>query len=413
MINLYIFDDKSTRSSVYGIGAYINQLAILLRQSDINVCFIHLNSDTQRFFRKVENGVAHWYLPCPKVKYTDDEKYQQLYLQKVVLFLKKHIHPTDQLIFHLNYPKFPSFAEALKASFNCKIVVAVHYLSWCFDLLGNVSRLQNIINKPENNLDALGKQVKKSFNEEKNLFCSVDNVISLSKHTTEILQKIYKVEKQKITIIYNGLEDTVQKELDRELICRKYNIPIEAPVIIFAGRLDPAKGLTYFIQASKIVLDQFPNNHVIIAGSGDYDTYMKECGNRWMNIHFTGLLEKSDLYELFSIADIGVMPSFHEQCSYVAIEMMMHGVPLIASTSTGLYEMVEDGITGLHIPVIEHIDRAEINTDLLAEKILFLLQNHTEGKRIGANARRRYEKQYSIEVFRRNMIRFYESLFED
>ena len=413
MINLYIFDNKSSRSSVYGIGTYINQLAVSLRKSGLNVYFIHLNSDVQRFYQEVENDVNHWYVPFSKNKYKDEEKHHNLYNQNVVFFLRQYIQQTDNLIFHINYPKYQSFTEALKTSFNCKIVVAVHYFSWCFDLLGNISRLRKMIHQPEDKLDQLGKQVKKSFHEEKDLLCSVDHVLCLSKHTAGILHKIYLVHKQNISVIYNGLEDNTQKEIDRELIRKKYCLPAGVPVIIFAGRLDPVKGLSYFIQASKFVFHHYPDCHIVIAGSGDYDTCMKERGNRWMNIHFTGLLEKSELYELYSIADFGVMPSLHEQCSYTAIEMMMHGLPIVGSTSTGLSEMIDEGVTGLHVPVEEFEDKVDISTDILAEKTLFLLQNCAERKRMGANARRRYEKQYSMEVFRGNMIRFYKSLFEN
>lgn len=87
---------------------------------------------------------------------------------------------------------------------------------------------------------------------------------------------------------------------------------------------------------------------------------MIECDDIYMNVIWTGLINKEKLYELYTIADMGIMPSFHEQCSYVAIEMMMHGLPIIGSTSTGLYEMIENNITGLHIPVMEYADKQKL-----------------------------------------------------
>ena len=410
MINLYIIDNKANRSSIFGIGTYINQMELILQQSNLNVCFIHLNADSQRFFREVENYIEHWYIPYPKVKYKDEGKHNKLYFQNVLFLLRLHIQQTDNLIFHLNYLKHKSFVEELKMVFNCKIIIAVHYFAWCFDIMGNVSRLKSILGKPDAELDQLGRQVKKSFNEEKELVCSVDKVLSLSKNTAKILQNLYQVKKQNISIIYNGLEDKAPKYVDREMIRKKYNLPVEAPVIIFAGRLDPVKGLSYFIQALKKILNQFSNCQIVIAGSGDYDACMKACENRWMNIHFTGLLEKSELYELYSIADFGVMPSLHEQCSYVAIEMMMHGLPIIASNSTGLSEMIDEGVTGFHVQVLEFPDKTEIDTSMLEEKIFFLLQHLEECKFMRINARRRYETTYSFKLFRKNMLAFYRSL---
>jgi len=401
MINLYVFDNKNSRSSIYGIGTYINELSKSIspyNKQGIHICFIHLNYDTKKLFQEEINGITHWYFPLSKIKYKDSEKHNQLYFQNIVFILKKYIQQTDNLIFHLNYLNCKTFSDALKASFNCKIVLAVHYLTWCLDLLSNVSQLKIILNKSDEKLEQLDIRVRKSFKEEKESLLSVDKVLCLSNHTAEILNKKYKIKKNNIAVIYNGLEDRSQREFDVEIIRQKYQLPIKTTVIMFAGRLDPVKGLSFFIRASKIVLEQFPDTHILVAGSGDYDSCMKECGNKWMNIHFIGLQEKVDLYELYSITDIGVIPSFHEQCSYVAIEMMMHGIPIVASTSTGLSEMVEEGITGLHVPVQEFEDKVDIDVSLLAEEMLYLLKNETERKEMGKNARKRYNMLYSSQI---------------
>ncbi|MDR1200096.1 MAG: glycosyltransferase [Tannerellaceae bacterium] len=139
---------------------------------------------------------------------------------------------------------------------------------------------------------------------------------------------------------------------------------------------------------------------------------MKECEDIWMHITWTGRLNKSKLYSIYSIADIGILPSLAEQCSYVAIEMMMHGMPLIASTSTGLNEMIEEGYNGLHIPIEESLDEQNINTTLLAEKIIYLLQNPEERKRMGVNSRRRYETLYTSEIMGREMLNVYHSVLK-
>ena len=194
---------------------------------------------------------------------------------------------------------------------------------------------------------------------------------------------------------------------------KKWNIPQREKIILFTGRLHAVKGIGYLIRAFRRVLKIIPDCRLIIAGHGQFKDYLPECEDIWMQTTWTGRVNKDKLYELYSIADIGVMPSFHEQCSYVAIEMMMHGIPIIGSTSTGLKEMIIDGETGLHIPVIEYNDRAEIDTDLLAEKMLYLLQHPDERQRMGVNARKRYETVYSAEIFRQNMLDFYQSLFTE
>ena len=90
--------------------------------------------------------------------------------------------------------------------------------------------------------------------------------------------------------------------------------------------------------------------------------------------------------------------------------MMMHELPIIATATSGLNEVVDESCA-LKIPLIVSSDSVEIDVSLLAEKILYLLQNPEEAKRLGKNGRKRYLEKYSSEVFRENMLTFYKSLW--
>jgi glycosyltransferase involved in cell wall biosynthesis len=111
------------------------------------------------------------------------------------------------------------------------------------------------------------------------------------------------------------------------------------------------------------------------------------------------------------MADIGVTPSLFEPFGYVAVEMMMHGLPIVTTATSGLNEIVDDSC-GLKVPIMKHPDKVEIDTDLLAEKIVYLLQHPVEAKRMGRNGRKRYLEKYDSSVFKQNMTAFYRSLCE-
>jgi glycosyltransferase involved in cell wall biosynthesis len=192
---------------------------------------------------------------------------------------------------------------------------------------------------------------------------------------------------------------------------QKYNIETNKKIILFVGRLDPIKGTDILINSFRKVLKQKPECRLIIAGEGDFGKYFEAGEYIWTKITFTGRLDKSKLFELYRIADIGVMPSTHEQCSYTAIEMMMHGLPVIVSTTTGLNEMVENDISGLKVPVMELEDKVEISDDLLFEQILCLLNNPEKLNKIKGQSRKRYLKYYSGKVMKQNMIDFYNKIF--
>ena len=317
------------------------------------------------------------------------------------------------MIFHFNFNQSYFLSKALKTVFDCKTVATVHFIKWMLELQGNLTRWKSIKSKPENQRTHYEQFLFATDEYEGRLYKEVDRVIALSLYTQHHLCNEYKLHPDKISVIPNGLED-VQPLLDTDKadLRRKRNISEKEYVILFAGRLQAVKGLMFLLKAFREVLQIIPTCRLLIAGGGNNEAYLREALTISDKISFTGFLEKNDLYELYRIADIGVMPSLNEQCSYVSIEMMRHGLPITVSTTTGLKEMIVDGETGFHIPVIESVDKAEIDTALLAEKIIFLLKNPSEAKRLGENARKHYETKYSSKLFRKNMIDFYQSLYD-
>ena len=405
-MNLYIFK-KSGKAATYGVGTYIKELTAALRGTELNICVVNLMSEKPQIQMEEIAGIRYWSFPEPaqEPQMIDDQKQKTLYHRNIVYILQLLIEDKKDLVFHLNYNDCGKLSEVLRKAFDCRIIVSIHFFSWCFTLFGNVTRFRKLLELKET--EQYNETIE-MYRKDKDFFETADHIICLSKNTQQILLNDYQIEPDKMDVIYNCVADSTSDK-DILMLRQKYHIP-DIPIILFAGRLDKIKGLEYALRALKTVLAS-QQCHFIIAGDGNFKTYMKECDDIWMHITWTGLIDRSKLYDLYSIADIGVMPSFHEQCSFVAIEMMMHGVPLIASTSTGLKEMVQDGVTGLHIPVIEYDDRAEIDSDLLAEKMQYLLQHPDEQQRMGASARKLYIEKYSGEVFRKNMLQFYHSQF--
>ena len=406
-MNLYIFH-TSSEAAVYGIGTYIRELATALHHSKIKVCVVNLRAHIHQMrMEETSDGVKRWYFP-ESIEQMETDHLSDLYYRNIVYLLQLYIEDKSNLIFHLNANQSSKFAKELKKAFDCKIVLTIHYFDWCFKLSGNLIHFRQLW-KTQQTVQGceVTENLKEEFQKEKKTFEVVDHIICLSKKTMYILKDDYKIKPDKITVVYNGLTDS-KISVEKSVLRQKYGIS-GVPIFLFAGRLDSAKGLKYALRAFRIVLKTYPECRFIIAGNGEFNAHMIECEDIYMNVVWTGLINTEKLYELYTIADLGIMPSFHEQCSYVAIEMMMHGLPIIGSTSAGLYEMVENNITGLHIPVIEYADKTEIDSSLLAEKMLYLLQHPIETKQMGQNGRRRYLNNYSSNIFRENMLKMYES----
>ena len=410
MMNLYIFNEKR-RGGVFGVGTYILELVNTLKGSDINICVINLFSGKPQIQTEEIDGIWHWHFPAPiqEQQTLESSKQRALYLQNVVFLLQLHIEDKKGLIFHLNYYECGKLAEELKNAFDCRIVSVAHFCNWGFLVYDNLQRLRKILN--EEQADSLGENLKKIFEEEKTIYRKVDQVICLSYYMQSILCRDYGLDATKISVILNGLIDVADMTTDRKLLRKKWNIPYKEKIILFAGRIDEVKGVSYLIKAFREVLDKLPNCRLIIAGSGNYATYFKEAKDICMKITFTGLLEKQELYELYRIADVGVTPSLFEPFGYVPVEMMMHGLPIVATATSGLNEVVDD-TCGLKLPLTVCDDKVEIDKTILANHILYVLQHPVEAKRMGQNGRKRYLKNYSSEVFRQNMLQFYTLLYD-
>ena len=416
-MNLFMINE-SGNSTTYGIGTYIRELTALLADSDMNICVVYLNSDHLENETEKINSIRHLHIPSPVVYNTtlNQNRQNELYYRNVLYILQLHIIDTENSVFQINSFLNSTLVDIIKKKFQCKIITMVHYTNWGFSVYDNLQRLRNILHK--NHLESFDHGVKMKFDEEKALYAKSDYIVCFSNYMFEILCQDYQLDPPKISIIPNGLSDTQLQKKKKDKICEnhfnprhlrtQWNISPQEKIILFAGRIDEIKGVRHLIKAFRETLKKFQNCRLMIAGSGNYNMCFQEAKEICTKITFTGLLEKGELYELYQIADIGVVPSLFEPFGYVAVEMMMYELPVVVTATSGLNEVV-DVSCGLKVPMVVRSDSVEIDAIFLSEKILYLLQHPAEAKKMGQNGRKRYLKEYHSDVFRKNMLQLYES----
>ncbi len=407
-MNLYIFN-QTRRGSVFGVGTYIRELTAALQDRGLNICVINLISEKPQIQVEEVSGIKHWYFPLAMLdqRTTSNQKQWELYYRNVVYLLKLKLKGQKNLIFHLNFFESSRLAEELKNAFDCSIVAVSHFFNWGFTIYDNIERLHHILQ--DENPDSFGKNLQESFEEEKEYYSKVDHVICLTNYMKEVLFREYEIDISKISVVPNGLCDMTDVVYNTRLLREKWNIPPQEKIILFAGRIDEVKGVIYLIKAFREILKNNNNCRLIMAGSGDYDKCLQESTDICSKITFTGLLDKRLLYELYKLADVGVVPSLFEPFGYVAVEMMMHGLPIVFTETSGLNEVVDEA-SGLKVPIKVLFDRVEIDSTLLSEKILYLLRYPNEAKQIGENGRKSYLRKYSARIFSENMLRIYKSI---
>lgn len=404
---VYIFNGTS-RAAVYGIGTYIEQLIDSLKSAQIDFEVVYLYSDGREVIIVEKEGYRQISIPAVRPSTAQSSRY---YTRNAAYLLKELI-PEDknmQYIFHLNFMTNPALVSILKKMFKCKIITTVHYTNWSFSLLGNQRRLQSILSGNKTKPDNFEKQIKKDVRADKKMLEKSDRFICVAQHTLDSFSTICDIDITNGVLINNALKD-VYKRISSEqktIIRNKYLISDQAQVIIFAGRLDEVKGISFLIDAFKKVVKTNPNVHLLIAGDGDFNKWLSIAKNYWTKISFTGRLSKKQLYELYSIADVGVVCSLHEEFGYVAIEMMMHEIPLIVTDTGGLSEIVEDGICGLKVPVRNRKDKRIISVNTMADKIKMLLDSPHFAKELGSNGRKRFLEKYELNLFKEKMVDLY------
>lgn len=417
MEQIYIFE-QSSRAANYGIGMYIKQLSACLLNIDREVNVIYLSAKEKTFLIKKENNIRYFYIPAVEESdLVDPKKALNRYHICAIYLLIPHINSNCRLLFHINYNNSLQLIDTLKTFWpKSKIVLTIHYFEWCFFNRSNTSEFRRIIKNDKTEYTKNEKTIGTIYMNEKQMFKSVDHIICLSQYALKVLTHDYSIDSSKISLIYNGLEDTAIElsNNDRKLLKKQLYFDPKEKIILFAGRLDEIKGTIYLIEAFKRILKKNNKCRLIIAGDGEFTENMRHCSEIWNKVTFTGKLKSDQLYKLYQIADIGVMPSMHEQCSYVAIEMMMFGIPLIASDSSGLDEMIIDGINGYKIYLTTMDNKVEIDINQLIDKIEDLLyRDNTNIKELKYNSRNTYNKKYTFSKMTASYNQVYKSIMDN
>jgi len=410
-IQLYIFNNSSDKGSAYGIGTYINQLTLCLHDENIDITIVDMYSEVE--FIQINDYECYRKIEIPSIKRTSDPVNQYRYLRNVAYVLRSLITENEQqIIFHLNYLTAEQLVANLRFLFNCKIILTIHYTNWSFDLLGNYNQLKSLLEKDIDSLDSYYRKMVKIVAVDGRMIEYCDQLICVAKHTSFYLKDLYPIKDDKISVINNALRDTYIKPTDNEKdrIRKRYHIPLNSPVVIFAGRLDHVKGILFLVDSFKKVQKKHPDAYLLIAGDGVLWQALSLSVSQHPNIVLTGRLEKIHLYELYSIATIGVSTSLYEEFGLVAIEMMMHALPLIVTKTGGLDEIVEDGVSGLKVPVRTLKGKRQVDIECLSEKIDFLLNNPDYARKLGVNGRMRFLEKYEITLFKNRMLNLYRTI---
>lgn len=250
---------------------------------------------------------------------------------------------------------------------------------------------------------------------ESRVLAIADRIIAATPAEKAQLNWLYGADMAKVAIIPPGVDLERFHPIDKTEAKRRVGIPCGDKNIMFAGRIEPLKGIDTLIRAMALIRQRHPavieNTCVAIIGgdpwSDNPDAEMErlQALRQDLNIHdfvmFLGAKDQEVLPNYYAAAEMVVMPSHYESFGMVALEAMAMGRPVIASEVGGLAFLVQDGITGYHVP--------SRDPEALAERIFELLTNVDCREAMGHAARLSAE-QFDWTIIAGRIVSLYKKL---
>jgi len=210
-----------------------------------------------------------------------------------------------------------------------------------------------------------------------------DQAIAISEAVRVSCVKKRNIREEKVIVLLNGIplnDFVVPDESQIDKVRKRLGVKQKSNVIGTVARLREEKGVKYLIQSAVKILDAFPDAVFLIAGDGPLRNELVDLTKKLgleNKVVFAGFCE--DIPSILSIINIVAVPSISEGLGIAVLEAMAMGKPIVATSVGGIIEILKDGETGLLIPPKDQ--------NILADKIIYLINNKNEARRIGLNAK--------------------------
>lgn len=188
---------------------------------------------------------------------------------------------------------------------------------------------------------------------------AADRLIANTEQEAEQLVRLYGANPERVAVVNPGVDLETFQPGDQALARASLGLPPHAPVLLFAGRIQPLKAPDIVLRLAAELLERDPERYrdltVAVVG-GPSGTGLAEPHHLTRLARQLGIAERtrfvkpvgqSQLAEWYRAADIALMPSYNESFGLVAVEAQACGTPVVAAKVGGLVTAVHDGESGL------------------------------------------------------------------
>jgi glycosyltransferase involved in cell wall biosynthesis len=201
----------------------------------------------------------------------------------------------------------------------------------------------------------------------------------------------FGVPKQRLILLPNGI--SISTRLDnasaRAQMAARYGLPLEVPIVLYAGRLSDEKDPLLFADIVQEMSAAQASFCAVIAGEGPLE---KQMIQRLDGLFLTGRAKMLGFVEnmdtLLAAADVLVLTSKTEGTPMIVLEAMAQGCPVIAANVGGLSEIIKSNQDGL---LVDSRDPVQYST-----RCIELLGDVKKLKSISENAYRKVQTEYAL-----------------
>jgi len=237
-------------------------------------------------------------------------------------------------------------------------------------------------------------------------FCEKIHALTELEKKDMLLFKICPPEK--IKVIYSGVEVGFLRPSQHlvDNIRAELSVKDKIHFVGMVGRLEPIKGVSYFIEAAKMVTQEMDNVEFLVVGDGSLKEDLKKMAESLgLSAHLAFMGWREDVNTILFTLDLLVLSSLNEAVGRCVLEAQAVGVPVVATRVGGVPEVVLDGVTGLLVPPKD--------PKKLAEAILFLLKTDDKRRQMSEAGRGWVDEKFSDRVMVEKFVELYRELMRE
>ncbi|MCB7137291.1 glycogen synthase [Cellulosimicrobium marinum] len=255
-------------------------------------------------------------------------------------------------------------------------------------------------------------------------------IVAVSAGMREDILRVYpQVDPAKVHVVHNGIDLDGWRRPEGEAglaaadrVVRDLGIDPGRPAVVFVGRITRQKGLPYLLRAARSLPPEV--QLVLCAGAPDTPEIAAEVSSavavlqaeRTGVVWIEQMLPRPELVAVLAASTVFVCPSVYEPLGIVNLEAMAVGLPVVGTATGGIPEVVDDGVTGVLVPIEQADDGTGTPLDPdrfvadLADALTRVVADPERAARMGRAARTRVEEHFAWDAIGERTLDVYRTV---